>query len=50
MQHATFELPQAGRTAPPNDILIAACAQYHGLRIEHDDAHFTLLAGLPPGR
>ena len=37
---------RAGRTAPPNDILITACARYHGCAIEHDDAHFTLLAQL----
>jgi predicted nucleic acid-binding protein len=37
---------QAGRTAPPHDIAIAACARYHGVEIEHDDAHFDLLTTL----
>jgi len=35
---------RAGKTAPPHDILIAACARHHGVDIEHDDAHFDLLA------
>jgi predicted nucleic acid-binding protein len=35
-----------GKTAPPHDILIAACARHHGLEIEHDDSHFDLLASL----
>ncbi len=37
---------RAGKTAPPHDIAIAACAGYHGVEIEHDDAHFDLLAAL----
>jgi len=37
---------QAGKTAPPHDILIAACARHHGAEIEHEDAHFDLLARL----
>ncbi len=37
---------RAGRTAPPHDILIAACARHHRVEIEHDDAHFDLLAEL----
>jgi predicted nucleic acid-binding protein len=36
----------AGKTAPPHDIAIAACALHHGVEIEHDDAHFDLLANL----
>ncbi len=35
-----------GRTAPPHDILIAACARHHRLEIEHDDAHFDLISRL----
>jgi len=37
---------RAGKTVPPHDILIAACARHHGVEIEHDDAHFDLLAEL----
>jgi len=37
---------RAGKTAPPHDILIAACARHHGVEIEHEDAHFDLLARL----
>jgi predicted nucleic acid-binding protein len=36
----------SGRTVPPHDILIAACARHHELEIEHDDAHFDHLSGL----
>jgi len=35
---------RAGKTAPPHDILIAACARHHGVEIEHDDIHFNLLS------
>jgi predicted nucleic acid-binding protein len=34
---------RAGKTVPPHDIAIAACALYHGVEIEHDDVHFDLL-------
>ena len=34
---------KAGRTAPVQDVLIAACARYHGVDVLHDDAHFTWL-------
>jgi predicted nucleic acid-binding protein len=37
---------RAGKTAPPHDIAIAACALYHGVEIEHDDAHFDLLTSI----
>jgi predicted nucleic acid-binding protein len=37
---------RSGKTAPPHDILIAACARHHGVEIEHDDFHFVLLAEL----
>jgi predicted nucleic acid-binding protein len=35
---------RAGKTVPPHDILIAACALHHGVEIEHDDAHFDQLS------
>jgi predicted nucleic acid-binding protein len=35
---------RAGRTAPPHDIAIVACASHHGVEIEHDDPHFDLLS------
>jgi predicted nucleic acid-binding protein len=31
---------EAGITAPPADIVIAACASRYGLELEHSDAHF----------
>jgi hypothetical protein len=37
---------RAGQTAPPHDILIAACARHHRVEIEHDDAHFEQIARL----
>ena len=36
----------AGKTVPPSDILIFACACRHGVAIEHADAHFDMLAAL----
>lgn len=38
----------AGLTAPPSDILIAACARHYGATIEAVDAHFGELAKLAP--
>lgn len=38
-----------GRTIPPSDILIYACARHHGVEMEHADAHFDLLAELDGG-
>lgn len=29
-----------GRTFPTNDLLIAACAFFHGVELEHADQHF----------
>jgi len=40
---------RAGKTIPPSDILIYACARRHGTEIEHVDAHFEMLASLDPG-
>lgn len=36
----------AGKTAPANDVLIAACARHHGVELEHADAHFDFLLRL----
>jgi predicted nucleic acid-binding protein len=36
----------AGATAPGSDILIAACAQFHGVQIEHSDSDFDRLLAL----
>ena len=33
----------AGTTAPGSDILIAACAQHHGVQLEHSDSGFDRL-------
>jgi predicted nucleic acid-binding protein len=35
---------RAGVSAPATDVLIAACAQHHGLSILHRDNHFELIA------
>ena len=34
---------KAGKTAPVQDVLIAACARHHGVEVVHDDAHFAWL-------
>jgi predicted nucleic acid-binding protein len=34
---------RTGKTVPPYDILIAACARHYNCEIEHDDAHYELL-------
>jgi predicted nucleic acid-binding protein len=31
---------KAGKRAPVNDLLITACARYHGVEVESADAHF----------
>ena len=36
----------AGLTAPADDVLIAACARRHQVKIEHCDEHFRLLEKL----
>jgi predicted nucleic acid-binding protein len=36
----------AGKTAPTNDILIAACARHHQVEIEAADSHFDFLMTL----
>lgn len=38
---------QAGKTIPATDVLIFACARFHGVEIEHADGHFDMLAALP---
>jgi len=37
---------KAGKRAPANDLLILACARYHGVELESADAHFDFLKGL----
>jgi predicted nucleic acid-binding protein len=37
---------KAGKRAPANDLLIAACARYHDVEIEAADAHFDFLKTL----
>lgn len=39
---------RAGKTVPPTDLLIAACARRHKLGLEHADRHFDVLAALAP--
>ncbi|HMB81284.1 MAG TPA: PIN domain-containing protein [Vicinamibacterales bacterium] len=34
----------AGVTAPANDLLIAACAEHHGVELLERDAHFARIA------
>jgi predicted nucleic acid-binding protein len=36
-----------GLTIPATDLLVAACARYHGAQLEHADSHFDQIAGLP---
>lgn len=36
----------AGGTAPGSDILIAACAQFHGVPLEHSDSDFDRILPL----
>jgi predicted nucleic acid-binding protein len=35
---------KAGLSAPATDLLIAACAEHHGLQVLHRDAHFDHIA------
>jgi len=46
----SFELARkarrAGLTAPPADLLIAACARHYGVGIEHEDEHLAALLAL----
>ena len=37
---------RAGKAVPMQDVLISACARYHHVFIEHDDAHFSWLMTL----
>lgn len=39
-----------GDTYPTNDLLIFACAQTYGVRIEHVDKHYAMLEALWPLR
>ena len=37
---------KAGKRVPPNDLLIVACARYHGVELEAADTHFDFLKTL----
>ena len=37
---------QSGKTFPSSDLLIAACARFHGAEIVHKDRHFEQLKAL----
>jgi predicted nucleic acid-binding protein len=37
---------KAGKRAPPNDLLIVACARYHEVEVEAADTHFDFLKTL----
>ncbi len=37
---------KAGKTAPANDVLIAACARHYRVGLERVDAHFDFLLAL----
>jgi predicted nucleic acid-binding protein len=37
---------RSGKTTPFADILIAACARHHQVKVAHDDAHFDFLMNL----
>ncbi|MFW6312743.1 MAG: PIN domain-containing protein [Spirochaetota bacterium] len=34
---------ERGVTVPATDIIVAACAKRHGVRLEHNDRHFDLI-------
>jgi predicted nucleic acid-binding protein len=34
---------ERGITVPVTDLLVAACARHHGVRIEHNDNHLALI-------
>jgi predicted nucleic acid-binding protein len=36
----------AAVTAPASDLLVAACARHHGVRLEHSDGDFDRIAGV----
>jgi predicted nucleic acid-binding protein len=38
----------AGATAPASDVLIAACAQFHGVALDHADSDFDRLIAPDP--
>ena len=38
----------AGVTAPGADVLIAACARFHGVELEHADSDFDRLLSIDP--
>ena len=48
--HGTRELARksrrTGHTVPSADLIIASCAIYHGVKLEHCDAHFDLIMDL----
>lgn len=37
---------RVGKSAPANDVLIAACARHHRANLEHADSHFDFLLTL----
>jgi len=37
---------KAGKRIPPNDLIIEACARFHGVEVEAADAHFDFLKTL----
>ena len=37
---------KAGKRVPPNDLIIEACARFHGVEVEAADAHFDFLKTL----
>ena len=40
---------KAGFTAPPSDLVIAACAKRHKVALEHCDEHFDKIASVASG-
>jgi predicted nucleic acid-binding protein len=37
---------KAGKRVPPNDLIIEACARFHGVEVDAADAHFDFLKTL----
>jgi predicted nucleic acid-binding protein len=38
--HLATRCRDKGKTVPAADVLVAACAAYHGVELEHNDGHF----------
>ena len=44
--HFVMRCRDKGKTVPAADILVAACAAYHKVELEHKDGHFEIILPL----